>query len=107
MEISIRENDFVIIICTPKYKDKSDKRTGGVGYEGDIMTAEVKTYKNHRKFIPILKSGNWEESAPSWLYGKYFVRLSGTEETEDNYQDLLDTLLDRRPKAPPIGMKQM
>ncbi|MBI5593248.1 MAG: toll/interleukin-1 receptor domain-containing protein [Deltaproteobacteria bacterium] len=107
MERSIRENDFVIIICTPKYKDKSDKRTGGVGYEGDIMTAEVKTYKNHRKFIPILKSGNWEESAPSWLHGKCFVRLSGTEETEDNYQDLLDTLLDRKPKAPPIGGKEL
>ena len=39
MERAIRENDFVLIVCTPKYKDKSDSRSGGVGYEGDIMTA--------------------------------------------------------------------
>ena len=45
MEKEIRENDYVLIICTPKYRSKSDERKGGVGYEGDIMTAEV---HNHR-----------------------------------------------------------
>ena len=34
MERSIRDSDFVIIVCTPKYKQKSDQRSGGVGYEG-------------------------------------------------------------------------
>ena len=37
MERSIRENDFVLIICTPRYKEKSNNRVGGVGYEGDII----------------------------------------------------------------------
>ena len=73
MEREIRENDYVIIVCTPNYKLKSDGRKGGVGYEGDIMTAEVHTQGNHRKFIPILAQGTWEKSAPSWLKGKYFV----------------------------------
>jgi hypothetical protein len=50
IEREIRDNDYVLIICTPKYKDKSDKRIGGVGYEGDIMTGEVFTKQNHRKF---------------------------------------------------------
>lgn len=45
MEKSVRENDFVIVLCTPKYKKRSDNREGGVGYEGDIMTAEVHTDK--------------------------------------------------------------
>jgi TIR domain len=54
MEQEIRDNDFVLIVCTPKYKEKSDKCLGGVGYEGDIMTAEVFTKQNHRKFIPVL-----------------------------------------------------
>ena len=26
---------------------------GGVGYEGDIMTAKIMTSQNHRKFIPV------------------------------------------------------
>src|SRR3954466_20384 len=55
METAIRENDFVLLICTPNYKAKADGRKGGVGYEGDIMTAEVFGKGNHRKYIPILR----------------------------------------------------
>jgi hypothetical protein len=58
MEQAIRENSYVLIVCTPKYKAKSDNRTGGVGYEGDIMTGEDYTLGNHRKFIPILRRGD-------------------------------------------------
>ena len=55
MEAAVRENDFVIIICTPtpRYKERSDNRSGGVGYEGDIMTAEVLNTGNRRTFIPV------------------------------------------------------
>lgn len=67
MEKEIRENDYVLIICTPNYRLKSNDRKGGVGYEGYIMTAEVYGQGNHRKFIPILARGTWENSAPSWL----------------------------------------
>jgi hypothetical protein len=67
MEREIRENDFVLVVCTPKYKTKSEARIGGVGYEGDIMTAEVLANQNHRKFIPVLARGAWIEAAPSWL----------------------------------------
>lgn len=56
MEKSVRDNDYVLIVCTPKYKSKSENRVGGVGYEGDIMTAEVLQNSNHRKFIPILEN---------------------------------------------------
>jgi hypothetical protein len=103
MESSIRENDFVLIICTPRYKVKSDKRSGGVGYEGDIITSEVFTQGNQRKFIPILREGEWNDSAPSWLLGKYYIDLRGNTYSEDNYNDLLATLHNLRTQAPPIG----
>jgi len=103
MERAIRDNDYVIIVCTPRYKERSDARRGGVGYEGDIMTAEVFTRANHRKFIPVLRRGDWSESAPSWLQGKYYVDLSSTPYSEEKYQDLLLTVLGQRPSAPPIG----
>jgi hypothetical protein len=77
MEKSVRESQFVLVVCTPKYKLKSDGRHGGVGYEGDIMTAEVFTGTQRRKFIPILHSGNWQEAAPSWLLGSYYIDLRG------------------------------
>ena len=54
METEIRDNDYVLIICTPRYCIKSDERDGGVGYEGDIMTAEVHTLKNHRMYLSLI-----------------------------------------------------
>lgn len=104
MEKSVRENDYVLIICTPKYKTKSENRIGGVGYEGDIMTAEVLQNSNHRKFIPILKSGSKETSIPSWLQGKYYVDLSNENHFDNNYSDLTTTLLNDRETAPELGI---
>ena len=100
MEREIRENKYVLIICTPNYRLKSDERKGGVGYEGDIMTAEVHSQRNHLKFIPILARGTWEDAAPSWLKGKYYVDLRSPESYKENYPDLINTLLGERQIAP-------
>jgi hypothetical protein len=103
METAIRENSYVVIVCTPNYKLKSDQRQGGVGYEGDIMTAEVLTDKNDRKFIAVLRSGTWNTAMPSWLKGKYSIDLSGDPYSEEAYRDLIVTLHNIREQAPPIG----
>jgi hypothetical protein len=103
MERVVRESDFVLCVCTPKYKEKSDQRGGGVGYEGDVMTGEVFVNRNQRKFIPVLRKDEWKNSAPSWLLGKYFIDLRGDPYSEQNYQDLLTTLQGQRETPPPIG----
>lgn len=103
MERSIRENQFVLVVCTPRYKEKSDARTGGVGYEGDVMTAEVFAKANQRKFIPIWRSGAWPDAAPSWLVGKYHVDLRRDPYSEIHYADLLTTLHGTRLAAPAVG----
>lgn len=103
MERAVRESDFVLCVCTPKFRKKSDQREGGVGYEGDIMTGDVFLSRNQRKFIPVLRTGEWEESAPSWLRGKYYIDLRGDPYSANNYADLLKTLFDERESAPPIG----
>jgi hypothetical protein len=104
MERSVRENDFVLIVCTPKYKSRSDNRTGGVGYEGDIITGEVFVQGNDQKFIPLLRGNEWVSSAPSWLLGKYYIDFRGEPYSEDSYHELLDYLFDQREKAPPLGI---
>lgn len=104
METAVRENDYVIIICTPKYRERSDSRTGGVGYEGDIITGEISTTRNHRKFIPVLRAPDWNLSAPSWIKGKYYISLNGTPYSEQQYSDLLATIHRTRPTAPPVGI---
>ncbi len=103
METAVRENDFILVVCTPRYKERSDSRRGGVGYEGNIMTAEVMNEGNERKFIPLLRGPEWGLSAPSWLLGKYYIDLKGDPYSDDNYADLLDTLLGRRDCRPPLG----
>jgi hypothetical protein len=103
MEGAIRNSDFVLIVCTPHYQRKSDSRAGGVGYEGDVMTGEVFTQNNHRKFLPILRSGGWNDASPSWLRGKYYIDLRNDPYPEAAYKDLLSTLHNARPEPPPIG----
>ena len=103
MEAAIREHDFVIIVCTPHYKQRSDARTGGVGYEGDIMTGELLGQRDDRKFIPILRRGDATEAVPTWLSGKYYVDLRETAGVEEWYGDLLSTLHGQREAAPPLG----
>jgi hypothetical protein len=104
MERAVRENDYVLIVCTPHYAERSNRRLGGVGYEGDIMTAEVLNTRNRRKFIPIFRMGDrWENAAPTWLHGAYRVDLRGNPYAEEQFQDLLTTLHGLRPTAPPVG----
>ncbi len=103
MESAVRESQFVLIVCTPNYKARSEEREGGVGYEGDVLTAEMMTDRNNRKFIPVLRSNTWKNAAPSWLSGKVYSDLSNDQYSEQNYQDLVRTLLGMREPPPPIG----
>ena len=103
MEAAVRENDYVLVVCTPHYKERSDGRQGGVGYEGDIMTGELLSKGNQRKFIPILRRGDGAAALPSWLAGKYYVDLRDGGDPKRAYQDLLTTLLGTRTLPPPLG----
>ena len=105
METAVRESDHVLVVCTRRYKERSDNRTGGVGYEGDVMSAEVMNNRNHRKFIPILRDAPWGEAAPAWLAGKYYVDLSANPYSETNFRDLTSTLLGIRPIIPPVAQR--
>jgi len=69
------------------------------------MSGEVLTQGNQRKFIPILRELPWSASAPTWITGKYYIDLSDTPYPENQYHDLLTTLLGTRPSPPPVGLK--
>lgn len=104
MERAVRENDFVLVVCTPNYKAKADERKGGVGYEGNIMTGELFIKYNHRKFIPILRHANWAEAAPTWLQAKTYIDLTDRR-FEDNFERLAQTLHGEKPELPPLGKR--
>lgn len=102
MERAVKDSQFVLCICTPGYKKKSEKRGGGAGYEGHIITGEMFTHRNQRKFIPILRSGKWKGAAPSWMIGKVYIDLFGNPYSEKNYKELLMTLQGKNRKAPSV-----
>lgn len=104
MEQSISDNDYVIIICTPTYKKKSDERIGGVGYEGHIISGELLNKGNEKKFIPVIKKGGFENSVPTFLAGKYGIDLSGSKEYGNNYMDLVTTIYGNK-KKPKVGTR--
>jgi TIR domain len=111
MEQSVRDSDFVIFVCTPEYKRKSDNCLGGVGYEGHIITSEVYETNNQRKFIPVLRKGDWKETdkgnlddaIPTWAKGKRGVDLRNDPYSEEHYETLLQYLHGITPGPPPLG----
>jgi hypothetical protein len=105
MERAVRDNDFVIAVCTPRFKEKSDQRDGGVGYEGDIMTAYVFVVGVRKKFIPVLRRGSWIDAAPTWRLGTAHIDLSGDPYSDSQYEELLRALHGAREAAPPVGAR--
>lgn len=91
MENGIVKCDRVLMICTPKYKQKADERQGGVGYESRICTGEV--YRNNEsKFIPILFEGTINSSFPVWIRGNLGLDLSDGNFEGLEYQRLVHDL---------------
>lgn len=48
---NIQNSEKVIIVLSPKYKEKADAFTGGVGFEFGIVLEELKTYINKYIFV--------------------------------------------------------
>jgi hypothetical protein len=96
----------VIIICTPTYATKSNKRHGGVGYEAMIITSQLAQRILQDKFIPVLRLGNFDDSAvPIWLQSKIGVDLRGDPYDAKQYDILLRAVHRANDAAPPIGPK--
>ncbi|MCI2082236.1 MAG: toll/interleukin-1 receptor domain-containing protein [Bacteroidales bacterium] len=89
MGSEILKADKVLIIATPKYKEKADNMEKGVGYETSIITEDLISDQNRIKFIPIIRKGSIEESLPIYLKSKKAVFMRES----DNYNDALNDLI--------------
>ena len=107
MEQAISDADYVLVICTPTYKEKSDTRKGGVGYEGHIISGELFSKGNERKFIPVIRKGSIQTAMPSSLLGKLCIDLKDGPQYESNFSDLLTTLWGKKKKPPLYIAKSM
>jgi hypothetical protein len=105
MERSIKKSNFVIVICTPTYAQRADSREGGVGYETRVITGEFAKKIESRKFIPVLRSGDWESSAPTYLKTVYGADLSSEPYSQLQYEKLVLALHSEPTQPPPVGPK--
>ncbi|MCM1064360.1 MAG: TIR domain-containing protein [Eubacterium sp.] len=103
MEKAIIDSDIVLFICTPNYKYCADNRVSVVGTENQIITSELYETYNKNQFIPILFSGTWETSLPTWAKGKLGADLSTQELYKTNYQKLIQYLQNTTPNFRLVG----
>ena len=104
MESSIRDSDYVIIICTEEYKRKANNREKGVGYESHIISAELYNNHNDRKFIPVIRQGDFNSAFLTYLDGKLAIDLRGNPFNEDSYKDLIASIFKVK-KKPKVGIR--
>ena len=75
MEKSVPEAERVLLILTETFKQKADQRDRGVGYEGQVISAELYEDGLSNKFIPVLRGGTPATSTPFYLKGRAGVDM--------------------------------
>ncbi len=107
VERSISIAERIIIVFTPNYKLKADKRAGGVGYEYSIMNADL--YNNqttNEKIIPVLRRGTKEESIPAFMQQYIHIDTGNDDNFENSYVDLLREIYNEPAiQKPKLGSK--
>ena len=108
MEAHVREDDFVVMVCTETYRRRVEGRenpgTGlGVAWEGSLIYNRIYREKgNLSRFVPVLLNAGSAYHIPDPVFG-------GTHYLVDNpggYEGLLRRLFDRpAARIPPIGKR--
>jgi hypothetical protein len=87
---SVLDADIVLIILTPEYKSKADGLVGGSGYEYNLISEEMfKVTQTNRKFIPVLRQGDFRSSLTSFLGGFRCADLRDGPDYTKNLDELI------------------
>lgn len=93
---AIKDANKVLIILTPNYAIKADKRKGGVGEEYSIIRSEMINFDGEQiKFIPVLKDGDREISCPSFLKRLIDLDMRDEDKFDENYNELLRQIFEK------------
>lgn len=96
MEQSVSDETVthVLILLDPQYAEKADKRSGGVGTETQIISAEVYNKVKQEKFLSVVFERKIDGDIPKPKYLKSLLHfdLSIEENYDEEYQRLVKTL---------------
>lgn len=108
MEESVAASDFTLMVLTPNYAIKANGRTGGVGYEQQIVSGQIVTGTARSKFIPLIRTGlptsGPEGVIPTAFLGIAYIDFRNDECFKDKFDELVRTIY-RKPEfaAPSRG----
>lgn len=98
----------VLVICDKSYVQKADANQGGVGREVQILSKGRASQSEYKKIIPIVveKEANERPCLPAFLSNRFYLDMSTSELTEQNYRPLVRNIYDEPPaEKPPLGAK--
>lgn len=97
----------VLLICNKEYTEKANKKTGGVGIESLIISDEIYSKVDQKKFIPIIFERDLEgkEFVPTFIKTRIYIDLSNDDVFEDEYEKLMRNIFEKPlSKRPPRGI---
>lgn len=96
IEDGIGSSERVLVVLTPEYRKRANKRKGGVGWESIIITGELFAKENTIKFVGLLKKGSWKTAVPSFLQTRLHYDFLNDISFNEQYQLLLDDVRGRQ-----------
>lgn len=101
MEKGLTNSDRVLVVCTDNYNAKSNGGLGGVGYERNILTAELFANQDTAKFIPCIRGVSLAAKTPICLSGRTYIDFSNDAAFEQSFKSLLHELFGVPERAKP------
>lgn len=97
----------VVLVMSKGYKPKVDSRTGGAGYEYQIITSEIAVkMASNSKCIPVLRDGDSHNSIPVLLQHFQYIDMRDDKKFEQLYLELLRAIYDKPlVTRPEVGKK--
>ena len=92
MEQMISTSDRVLLILTPKYKEKADARMNGVGYESVLISSELYRNQGTTKFLPIIRRGSVPKSYPLYLGSRKGLDMTEGRDFDAMFAELVEDI---------------
>ncbi|HBI6863899.1 TPA: toll/interleukin-1 receptor domain-containing protein [Enterobacter cloacae] len=104
MEQGLTNADRVMVICTEPYVKKANaQRSGGVGYEKMIISAQIMSNLGDNQVIPVIVNNSLDNPVPTFVGSRLRLYFDNTT-YEQSYAELIHDLHGKKLKArPPAG----
>ena len=89
MEFSVKDSDWILVICTDSYVSKANDGEDSIGYEPMIVTQKLVEDLGTNKFIPIIRQTEWEDKTPEFLKERAYIDFTDDTQFDEKFEELL------------------